>query len=172
MKGQVWLANVICIALSTPLFLPFRLSDRGFSCLPTRAAVKTSDPCWTVKSQKLLFVNLLMSSSFARRLQNLLLLVFLSGKHVHFSMRPGHLCPSGMTHSHLQGHYEIHQIKPDKQPGNSGLERPASTALNLYWMTESSLLVVMRRYELEGKWHLKWRREVCGGDKSLQWYHI
>lgn len=92
-------------SLFFPLFPPALLSGPG------RAG----------KSQKLFSVSLLISSPSPTLAQNLLLLVFLSGIHVRFSMRSDNLYPPGMTNSYLQDHYKIHQIKNVRKAGKPPL---------------------------------------------------
>lgn len=107
-------------SLSPPLHSPFSLSLFPFSPLFFPSAL-LSGPCRAGKSQKLFSVSLLISSSSPTLAQNLLLLVFLSGIHVHFSMRSDNLYPPGMTNSHLQDHYKIHQIKNVRKAGKPPL---------------------------------------------------
>lgn len=103
------------------LFFPFLLF-----CLPPALL---PGPCWAEKSQKLFSVNLLISSFPPSLAQNLLVLVFLWGIHVHFSMRSDNLDPPGMTNSHLQDHYKIHQIRSVRESGKAWCVGLAGSAL-------------------------------------------
>lgn len=134
----------IALALAIPLlpylplrfpFPPFPFFTFPFLTCPffpfffVSPTVLLPGPCWAEKSQKVFSVNLLISSFPPSLAQNLLLLVFLWGIHVHFSMRSGNLDPPGMTNSHLQDHYKIHQIRSVRESGKARCVGLAGAAL-------------------------------------------
>lgn len=115
-------------------------------------------PCWAEKSQKLFSVNLLISSFPPSLAQNLLLLVFLWGMHVHFSMRSDNLDPPGMTNSHLQEHYKIHQLRSVRESGKAWLAGAALPVLHKKLRALGELGMAGMRLSKSGK-SRSWREQ-------------